>query len=51
MTSDDTLRKPGEMFTASILKKATPLRRQRQMCIRDRSSTLYHVQSLAVSAD
>ncbi len=26
MTSDDTLRKPGEMFTASILKKATPIR-------------------------
>lgn len=24
--SDDTLRKPGEMFTASVLKKATPLR-------------------------
>lgn len=24
--SDDTLRKPGEMFTASVLKKATPFR-------------------------
>ena len=23
---DDTLRKPGEMFTASVLKKATPVR-------------------------
>ena len=26
MSDDDTLRKPGEMFTASALKKATPLR-------------------------
>ena len=26
MSDDETLRKPGEMFTASILKKATPLR-------------------------
>ena len=26
MTSDNTLRKPGEMFTSSVLKKATPLR-------------------------
>jgi hypothetical protein len=26
MDNDDTLRKPGEMFTASVLKKATPIR-------------------------
>ena len=26
MSDDETLRKPGEMFTASILKKATPAR-------------------------
>ena len=26
MSDDATLRKPGEMFTASVLKKATPIR-------------------------